>query len=313
MNFQKIPPVETSKFYLDLAFRKAREKSVEFKKKTRDVLVKSKIKETQKIDVIKDVLTSKLKKILHSFPETIKLPPFYQELIKLTLDFPIFKKSFGAMVWADGKIKGFSKDYVRRISRCNDPAKIKQYSREYYGRISSVMKQISKNLHYLEESRKVMKTYPDIKDMFTICLYGFPNVGKTTLLNKLTGTKAKIAAYSFTTVSINAGYFKIREENVQVLDVPGILNRDERMNNIELQAELVLDELADIIVYVFDLTENCGYNMKKQMELYKKVKGKKTLVFLSKKDLLDDEMEGFKHKHYSLEEIKEEIGKMLNS
>ena len=311
MNFQNIPPVESSKSYLDLAFKRAREKAALDKNRIRDQLQRARTKETQKIDIIKENLCNRLQKILATFPETLKLPKFYQELIKLTLDFPLFKKSFGALVWADGKVKIFSKLYVSKIIKCRDPVKIKQYSREYYGRISSVFKQISMNLDYLEHSRKVMKNYPDIKEMFTVCLYGFPNVGKTTLLNKLTGTKAKTAAYSFTTISINAGYFTLEEEKIQVLDVPGTLNREEKMNEIELQAELVLEELADLIIYVFDITENCGYGLKKQEELYQKIKEHKNVIFLSKKDLLEDKkINEFKHKHYSIEEIKEMIAKL---
>ena len=100
-----------------------------------------------------------------------------------------------------------------------------------------------------------MRTYPDVKEMFTVCIYGFPNVGKSTLLNKLTTSKATVAAYAFTTKEINAGYFTVEDKKIQVFDVPGTLARENKMNYIELQAELVVKELADIIIYVFDVSE----------------------------------------------------------
>ena len=153
-----------------------------------------------------------------------------------------------------------------------------------------------------------------MKEMFTVCLYGFPNVGKTTVLNKLTGTKAEVAAYAFTTKSINAGYFTLDGEKIQVLDVPGTLAREEKMNLIELQAELVLQELANLIVFVFDLSEQGGYSIEKQEKLLKKLekmdKSKRVLIYVSKSDLISEEELGeFKHKHFTLEEIKEQIVK----
>lgn len=158
-----------------------------------------------------------------------------------------------------------------------------------------------------------MKTYPDIKEMFTVCIYGFPNVGKTTLLNKLTGTTAKVAAYAFTTVTINSGHMKLAGETIQVLDVPGTLARKEKMNLIELQADLVLKELASVIIYVFDISEYGGYSVKKQEQLLQNLKkDKRLLVYISKTDLVEPSVvQQFNYKHYSFEQLKEEISKIL--
>ena len=305
MNFQKIPPVETSKHFLDLAFRKAREKGRQKKLKGNWLQI-IRLKEAMKLDIIKDSLVVKLEKILESFPRTENLPLFYIKLMRLTFDYTQFKKSLGAVNWAVNKIQFFHKSYIRKIPQIKVRNQISELMRQFYGRISSIMKQIDVNLRYLESCRKIMKSYPDIKDMFTVCLYGLPNVGKTTVLNKLTGTKAKIAAYAFTTKGINVGYI---EKKVQVIDVPGTLAREEKMNNIELQAELVMTDLANLIVYIFDLSGYSGYSIKKQERLFKKLgKKRKVLIYLSKKDLTEREViSEFKHKHYSLEEIKEKI------
>jgi nucleolar GTP-binding protein len=314
MNFQTIPPVETSKSLLNLAFGRARQ-SVQELEIRGDILKALKRKESTKLDVIKDVLTSRLHKMLRDFPETIKLPPFYVQLMQLTLDFPEFKKSFGALTWVIGKISFFHRQYVSKLNRESDRFRVGVISREFYGRISSVLKQIESNLKYLEESRRIMKTYPDIKEMFTVCVYGFPNVGKTTLLNKLTGTKAEVANYSFTTVTINAGYFKMGGKDIQVLDVPGTLARKEKMNLIEAQAELVLQELADVIVFVFDLSEHCGYSVDEQEKLLETVgKSKKVLVYVSKQDMTEKKvLEKFSHKHYSVEEMRRILIEMVMS
>ncbi|MFH0701446.1 MAG: GTPase [Candidatus Woesearchaeota archaeon] len=310
MNFQTLPPVDNAKQLLNLAFQKAREKAEgKNMRKQKDMLKAIKQKESLKLDIIKDVLASRINKILRDFPETEKLPPFYLKLMHLTLDFPKFKRSFGAMRWVIDKVCFLQKQYVSKINQEKNRFKIGETAKEFYGRISSVVKQVDENLKFLEESRRMMKTYPDVKEMFTVCLYGFPNVGKTTVLNKLTGTKAEVAAYAFTTKSINAGYFTLDGEKIQVLDVPGTLAREEKMNLIELQAELVLQELANLIVFVFDLSEQGGYGIEKQEELLKKLgKDKKVLIYVSKSDLIsEEELNQFKHKHFTLEEIKEQI------
>lgn len=308
MNFEKIKPVINGKQLLDLAFRKAREKS-QGKKLIGEWSQRVTQKELLKLDVIQDTLVSRLEEIIKNFPQTEKLPLFYHKLMNITLNFPYFKKSLGALNWGIHKIKFFHREYLMKIKRCREYNKKREYSHGFYGRISSLLKQINENLVYLETCRQIMRTYPDIQEMPTVCIYGFPNVGKTTLLNKLTGTQARIEAYAFTTQSINVGYLTTNNQKIQVLDVPGSLARPEKKNNIELIAELVVEELADIIIYVFDLSGYSGYGIKKQEQLFKKLsKNKKILVYLCKTDLTDTEtIAQFKHKHYSLEEIKEKI------
>lgn len=54
-------------------------------------------------------------------------------------------------------------------------------------------------------------------------LIGFPSVGKSTLLTKLTGTFSEAANYEFTTLTCVPGVFNYKGAKVQVLDLPGII------------------------------------------------------------------------------------------
>ena len=319
MNFQDLKKIENDKFYLDVAFKRAKSKSDELRNKIKDKdrLRKSKTLEIAKLEIINSVLAEKLNQITTAFPSLDQLDIFYLELIKCTLDYKDLKKSLGSVKWAVDKIRDLFKQYRSKIQRAADFKYVNKLRREYYGRVSSVLKQIKKFLNYLEESRKTMKGFPAIKtSMFTVCITGFPNAGKSTLLKKMTSASPEINSYAFTTKKLNLGYIKTPKFKIQVIDTPGTLNRQDKMNYIELQAYLAVKHLANLIVYVFD--PSLEYSLDKQERLLKRIEKyeKPILIYLSKQDIADkDIINKIKEKHKILEydELNKELLKKAES
>jgi len=54
-------------------------------------------------------------------------------------------------------------------------------------------------------------------------LIGFPSVGKSTLLTKLTGQFSEAADYEFTTLTCIPGTYNFKGTKIQLLDLPGII------------------------------------------------------------------------------------------
>jgi nucleolar GTP-binding protein len=129
--------------------------------------------------------------------------------------------------------------------------------------------------------------------MPTIAITGFPNVGKTTLLRDLTGSAPEIKPYSFTTKRLNFGYVEIDEEKIQVIDTPGTLARENKMNTIERMSYVAMRTAADLLVYVWDPTVQ--YTIELQKRLFDKIRDYDTEIvhYVSKSDLVDDAKEKF--------------------
>ncbi|MBU2561653.1 MAG: 50S ribosome-binding GTPase [Nanoarchaeota archaeon] len=315
MNFQGLAKVETADWYIDLAFRNAKKSASEMKSQMRANPSAIKRAELAKISAVNRTLKRHLDLVLTSFPSLDSLPEFYQELVRITLDYAELKKSLGAARWAQQKVRFFSDSFHNKIKRCRDFQRMTSYSREYYGRISSVMKQVKRQLEYLEHSRRVMKGFPNVKTkIFTVCIAGFPNVGKTTLLAKLTGSKPEIADYAFTTKKLNIGYANINNHKVQFIDTPGTIDRFEKMNPIEQQAHLAIKYCADLLVYVFDPSEQ-GYDQKKQLQLMNRLGkiGKSMVVYISKTDITKGAGPRIKDACRSPEELRKAVSSAMES
>jgi small GTP-binding protein len=100
----------------------------------------------------------------------------------------------------------------------------------------------------------------------TVALVGFPSVGKSTLLNALTNADSETGAYDFTTLDVNPGMLQYRGANIQLLDVPGLIE-GAATGRGDGKEVLSVIRTADLVIFVLSVFEIQQYD-KLSEELY---------------------------------------------
>ncbi|ODV91697.1 hypothetical protein CANCADRAFT_273 [Tortispora caseinolytica NRRL Y-17796] len=96
-----------------------------------------------------------------------------------------------------------------------------------------------------------------------IALIGFPSVGKSSLLSKITKTKSEVAQYSFTTLTSVPGVLEYNGAELQILDLPGIIGGASEGKGRGRQV-IASAKTADLILMVLDATK--GPNQREILE-----------------------------------------------
>ena len=91
-----------------------------------------------------------------------------------------------------------------------------------------------------------------IKTMKKIAIVGSPNVGKSVMFNRLTGTYVNVSNYPGTTVEVSRGKTKIGEEEFEVIDTPGVYSLLPITEEERVTRNILLNESPDVLIHIID-------------------------------------------------------------
>ena len=157
--------------------------------------------------------------------------------------------------------------------------------------MATICRRLKDPLVYLEQVRQHLGRLPSIDpNTRTLLICGYPNVGKSSFLRSVTRADVDVQPYAFTTKSLFVGHFDYKYLRFQAIDTPGILDHPlEEMNTIEMQSITAIAHLRSAILYFMDLSEQCGYSVQAQIQLFHSIKplfaNKLVFVVINKIDI----------------------------
>jgi nucleolar GTP-binding protein len=275
--FERLPTVPRSQELLDKAFRRASKAGTT--PGNEDAMVK----------IAGNILSDNLANLIRKFPSFENLPPFYREMADVTVGIDKVRVSLSRLQWASNQTREITREYLSRMNKGDSRVAIR---REAFGRMSSVINSIEKDLDFLGAVRNILRDIPSINpDIPTILIAGYPNVGKSSFIVDVTGARPEIASYPFTTKGIYVGHFTKDGKTYQVVDTPGLLDRPlSQKNYIERQALAALRYLNGVVLFILDPSEHSGYPLDSQLKLADDVKSwvkLPILVVANKADIME--------------------------
>lgn len=264
-----LPSVPRAQEVLDKAFSRASKATA----KGADRVSRARNLAAVRVRIAGDTIEAALRKCVNGFPSLDRLPPFHREIVDILVARDGLKHHLGAVDWAADRCADIRRDYARRIGRA--PAReFGSLRKEAFGRLSSIVHQVEGDLDALVDARIALRRLPAIDpDLPTIVVAGAPNVGKSAFVRAVSSGRPRVAEYPFTTKGVSVGHLDRGAKRYQVLDTPGLLDRPmESRNRIERQAIAALAHLADVVVFLLDPTETCGYSIADQLHLLEAIR-----------------------------------------
>jgi len=259
MIFESLPTTPRSEELLDKAFSRA----------ARAGRSKSGLDAQQSmLQTASSILADNLENVVTQWPDFGTVDPFYYELADAIVDVDELRQSLSEVTWASRQVWRLREEYQPKL-RNTDPDKARKHRRQAFARMADVVEEVAEDLERIGEARDALKNLPDIRpDEPAIVVAGYPNVGKSSFVNRVTRADNEIAHYPFTTRGVHVGHFDRDRIRYQIIDTPGLLDRpEEDRNDIERQAVSALEHLGDAVVFLVDASGACGYPLSAQLAL----------------------------------------------
>ncbi|GMN55447.1 hypothetical protein TIFTF001_024568 [Ficus carica] len=290
--FQELPMVMPSVDILYSALRKA--KRVSPTKGIANIAKRERNRGAKQLDALMKELAVPLRTYLENFPKKNTLHPYERSLIELTLGDGNYEEVLGKVDSLRKKVVSVGKEHASLCAKSLSKREAEERLNEGMKKVKEMFNHGGKAVDDLLNIAKTLRAMPVVDlETPTLCLVGAPNVGKSSLVRVLSTGKPEICNYPFTTRGILMGHIVSNYQNFQVTDTPGLLKRcDEDRNNLEKLTLAVLSHLPTAILYVHDLSGDCGTSSSDQFIIYKEIKERFPdhlwLDVVSKCDLLQE-------------------------
>ncbi|KAM0935328.1 putative nucleolar GTP-binding protein [Dioscorea sansibarensis] len=272
-NFKKITVVPSGKEFVDIILSRTQRQTPTVVHKGYAI---SRLRAfyMRKVKFTQQNFNEKLSTIIEEFPRLDDIHPFYGDLLHVLYNKDHYKLALGQINTARNIIKKISNDYIRLLKYGDSLYRCKCLKVAALGRMCTVIKRIGPSLAYLEQIRQHMARLPSIDpNVRTILICGYPNVGKSSFINKITRADVDVQPYAFTTKSLFVGHTDYKYLRYQVIDTPGILDRPfEDRNIIEMCSITALAHLKAAILFFLDISGSCGYTIAQQAALFHSIK-----------------------------------------
>ncbi|KAH0757163.1 hypothetical protein KY290_020656 [Solanum tuberosum] len=284
-NFKKITVVPNGKDFVDIILSRTQ-------RQTPTVVHKG-----YAISRIRQFYMRKVKYTQQNFYDKLStiiddIHPFYGDLLHVLYNKDHYKLALGQINTARNLISKVAKDYVKLLKYGDSLYRCKSLKVAALGRMCTVIKRIGPSLAYLEQIRQRMARLPSIDpNTRTILICGYPNVGKSSFINKITRADVDVQPYAFTTKSLFVAH-----------------------TNYKYLSITALAHLRAAVLFFLDISGSCGYSIAQQAALFHSIKSlfmnKPLMIVCNKTDL--QPLEGISEEDNKLvAEMKDEAMKTV--
>jgi len=137
----------------------------------------------------------------------------------------------------------------------------------------------------------------------TALLVGFPSVGKSTLLNKITSAASKVGDYDFTTLDVIPGIMEYNSAKIQILDIPGVVTGASSGRGRGKEILSVIRN-ADLLIIMIDKPEQLGVIQRELYDAGFRLNEKRPDVVMKKTERGGIKLSGVRQKHVDEKMIK---------